>query len=330
MRLSVDAARLLAGKYNELNAWYSIFVEFPELDDASIADFVNTADGITRISIPFLAPTPLAPYRPKSESGGSLPGRSKSLPTVKKHRGKQRSSLIRASRPRTSSLMPPSIRSNPLRLPPGAAPTLLKMSLSISLPGPLEKNPDAARVHEQLARKMQSVLEDQRLASLDTLFGLYDGLDKMAHGANIGDSLLPLAGTLREFEMPRPIFTEGERATWSPTVYVSRHAELQVRTDLAKVIRGPATPAQLDAARARLAPFLRDTLVGFNYAYYEPPGAQVLHANPLFVRSHDFAASSVQGVEEIWQAPSLIGIGATAGGGAYLIGSLADLPMFWP
>ena len=54
MRLSVDAARLLAGKYNELNAWYSIFVEFPELDDASIADFVNTADGITRISNPVL------------------------------------------------------------------------------------------------------------------------------------------------------------------------------------------------------------------------------------------------------------------------------------
>ena len=63
-----------------------------------------------------------------------------------------------------------------------------------------------------------------------------------------------------------------------------------------------------------------------NYAYYEPPGAQVLHSNPLFVRSHDFAASSIQGVDEVWGAPALIGIGATAGGGAYLIGSLADLP----
>ena len=76
--------------------------------------------------------------------------------------------------------------------------------------------------------------------------------------------------------------------SWSPTVYVSRHAELQVRTDLTKVIKTPGTPAQLEAARARLAPFLRDTLVGLNYAYYEPPGAQVLHSNPLFVRSHDF------------------------------------------
>jgi hypothetical protein len=82
----------------------------------------------------------------------------------------------------------------------------------------------------------------------------------------------------------------------------------------------------LEAARARLAPFLRDTLVGLNYAYYEPPGAQVLHSNPLFVRSHDFSASSIQGIDQIWGAPSLIGIGATAGGGAYLVGSLADLP----
>ncbi|MGA2206844.1 MAG: hypothetical protein ABSG10_08935, partial [Terracidiphilus sp.] len=96
--------------------------------------------------------------------------------------------------------------------------------------------------------------------------------------------------------------------------------------DLTKVIKGPGTPAQLEAARARLAPFLRDTLVGLNYAYYEPPGAQVLHNNPLFVRSHDFSATSIQGIDEIWDAPSLIGVGATAGGGAYLTGSLADLP----
>jgi hypothetical protein len=109
-------------------------------------------------------------------------------------------------------------------------------------------------------------------------------------------------------------------------VYVSRHAELQVRTDLTKVIKGPSTPAQLELARAKLAPFLRDTLVGLNYAYYEPPGAQVLHSNPLFVRSHDFSASSIQGVDEVWGSPALVGIGATAGGGAYLIGSLADLP----
>ena len=47
-------------------------------------------------------------------------------------------------------------------------------------------------------------------------------------------------------------------------------------------------PQKLKDLRGTLAPFLRDTLVGFNYVHYAPPGAQVLHTNPLFVRSHDF------------------------------------------
>jgi hypothetical protein len=65
--------------------------------------------------------------------------------------------------------------------------------------------------------------------------------------------------------------------------------------------------------------------VGLNYAYYEPPGAQILHINPLFVRSHDFSGVSMIGSERLWQAPVLLGAGAPAGGGAYLMGSLADL-----
>jgi hypothetical protein len=148
----------------------------------------------------------------------------------------------------------------------------------------------------------------------------------MAHGAAIGGKLLPLAGELREFEMPRPIFTESEKIDWAPAIYSSRHAELQVRTDLTKVIKTPGTPAQLETARGQLAPFLRDTLVGLNYAYYEPPGAQILHSNPLLVRSHDFSGLTVIGAQHLWRPPELFGVGIPAGGGAYLMGSLADLP----
>jgi hypothetical protein len=63
-----------------------------------------------------------------------------------------------------------------------------------------------------------------------------------------------------------------------------------------------------------------------NYAYYEPPGAQALHNNPLFVRSHDFAGETVEGIKTLWQAPQLMGEGSPAGGGAHFVGSLADLP----
>ena len=70
--------------------------------------------------------------------------------------------------------------------------------------------------------------------------------------------------------------------------------------------------------------------MGLNYAYYEPPGAQMLHNNPLFVRSHDFSGGDYSGThlpeEQAWQTPRLFGRGWTASGGAHLIGSLADLP----
>jgi hypothetical protein len=72
---------------------------------------------------------------------------------------------------------------------------------------------------------MRAVLDDQRLVSLDTLFTLGDGLNRMAQGAPAGSNLhAPLANELREFELPRPIFTESEKTEWAPGVYANRHA----------------------------------------------------------------------------------------------------------
>lgn len=326
LRLPDATEHMLADKFAHLKVWYPIFVEFPALNDTSIAQFLSTVDRVNGISNAVLRSNTLGALQ--AELGiWQILARQRQIPedklNVAWHDAIQpyenvgsNLQLFEAARKSLQAITVATTgKSN-----------LTQDALVDLLAGPEPNNPEAKRVHEELAHKMHSVLDDQRLVSMDVLFGLYDGLGQMAHGAAIGNSLLPMAGALREFEMPRPIFTAGERQTWSPMVYVSRHAELQVRTDLTKVIKGPATPAQLEAARSRLAPFLRDTLVGLNYAYFEPPGAQVLHSNPLFVRSHDFSASSIQGVDEIWGAPALVGIGATAGGGAYLIGSLADLP----
>jgi hypothetical protein len=52
------------------------------------------------------------------------------------------------------------------------------------------------------------VLDGQRLVSLDTLLGLGEGLNELAQGKDVGDTLLPLAGQLKEFEMPRPMFIQ--------------------------------------------------------------------------------------------------------------------------
>ena len=319
-------ARLLEERFTHLQQWYPLFVEFPQLDDTSINAFLGTVDRVNGISNPGLRSNALGALQ--AEIGiWEILARQKQIPDDGLNASWQKAiqpftgvgsnqQLFEATRKSLEAIVAAT---------PGK-PGVSQDELVDLLAGPTPATPDGKRVHEELAKKLRSVLDDQRLVSIDALFGLYDGIGELEHGSANGDSLLPLAGALREFEMPRPIFTQGERESWSPMVYTSRHAELQVRTDLTKVIKGPSTPAQLELARSKLAPFLRDSLVGLNYAYYEPPGAQVLHSNPLFVRSHDFAASSIQGVDEVWGAPALVGIGATAGGGAYLIGSLADLP----
>lgn len=325
-RLSDQTQLLVANRLPQFNHWFPVFAEFPQLDDTSVTRFVGAADRIDAISNPALKANALGAFQ--ADVGiWQILARQGQIPTDKLNSAWQ------------SAVQPFLGVGSPVQLFDAARNSLQSTVQAASgssaltqdeivdlLAGPPQKTPDGQRVHQELAERIRAVLDDQRLVSLDTLFGLYDGLGQMAHGASIGSSLLPLAGNLREFEMPRPIFTGNERSSWAPVVYTSRHAELQIRTDLTKILHTSGTPAQFEAAQGQLAPFLRDTLVGLNYAYYEPPGAEVLHNNPLFVRSHDFSSVSVQGIEQIWGDPDLIGVGATAGGGAYLLGSLADLP----
>jgi hypothetical protein len=325
-QLSEATDKLVAHRFAQFHHWFTIFAEFPALDDKSIAMFVSAAERIDGISNLALRSNALGSFQ--ADIGlWQIFARQGEIPVDKLNSSWQ--GLIQPFTGGSSSVQLFEAARSGLQATLEAASGSRNLSqdqIIDLLAGPIHDDRDSQRVHHELAERIRSVLDDQRLASLDTLFGLYDGMTEMAHGSATGAELLPLAESLREFEMPRPIFTGSERSSWSPIVYTSRHAELQVRTDLTKILKASATPSQLEASRGQLTPFLRDTLVGLNYAYYEPPGAEVLHNNPLFVRSHDFSSISVQGVVEIWGAPRLIGIGATAGGGAYLLGSLADLP----
>ena len=325
-QLSAETEKLVAHRYPQFSHWFRTFAEFPTLTDAAITQFVNAADKIDAISNTTLRANALGAFQ--ADIGlWQILARQHQIPE-----GQLDSSWLGVVQPfvavTSSAQLFDAARSGlqaTLRAASGDG-NLSQDQLVDLLAGPVHQDRDSLRVHQDIANRIRAVLEDQRLASLDSLFGLYDGLTGMAHGAAAGSSLLPLAESLREFEMPRPIFSGNERSSWAPIIYSSRHAELQVRTDLTRILKSPASPPQIEAARGQLTPFLRDTLVGLNYAYYEPPGAEVLHNNPLFVRSHDFSSVSVQGVTEIWDVPRLVGVGVTAGGGAYLLGSLADLP----
>ena len=107
------------------------------------------------------------------------------------------------------------------------------------LAGPSQSNPDGQKVRQELADRIRSVMDGQRLVSLDTLLALGEGLNELAQGKDVGDSLIPLAGQLQEFEMPRPMFTSSERSEWAAGFYNTRHSSLQTRTDLVKIIKSP-------------------------------------------------------------------------------------------
>ncbi len=323
-RLSPETVNLLASRFAQFGNWYLVFSEFPDLTDESDARFVTVADSIDKISNESLRANALGAFQaniglweilarqgqiPETELNASWQKMAEPFANISSS-----TQLFDAARSSLGELL---LVAGGHNGSPGEIVDLLA--------GPHQESPDGQRVHQELAVRIRAVLEDQHLVSLDTLFALSDGLNEMAQGKPAPAGLLPLAGELREFEMPRPIFTQSEKIDWAPRVYTSHHAELQVQTDLTKVIKAPGTRAQLETARGQLAPFLRDTLVGLNYAYYEPPGAQILHNNPLFVRSHDFTEISVIGTEQFWQTPMLLGVGTPAGGGAYLMGSLTDL-----
>jgi hypothetical protein len=325
-QLSAPAVLLMASKFTELKDWYLVFSEFPDLNDDSITQFVNTAGRINEIHDHSLRGNTMGMFQANLGLWQIL-ARQREIASSERNRSWQQAIAPFAAVDSLAQLFDAGQASlKSVSLAAGGSGNVSQGEFTELLAGPAQQSEEGQRMRQEMANKIHSVLEDQRLVSLDTLFALGDGFNRMAHGSPAPANMLPLAGELREFELPRPIFTESEKTEWAPGVYTNRHAELQVHVDLTKVIKGPGNHAQLENARGQLTPFLRDALVGLNYAYYEPPGAQLLHNNPLFVRSHDFSGETIMGVTQLWQAPELFGQGSPAGGGAYLVGSLAELP----
>jgi hypothetical protein len=330
-RLSVQTIHLLADKYERFGDQYTLFAEFHQLNDLSITRYLAMADYLSSIPDRLERADALGMFQANIGlfqilvRQGQIPEASMndSWQHVVNAFGGARSSvqIFEAGRIAFSALMTAAT----------GRPVVSQDQALALLAGPEQATREGQQLRVDMANRMRQVLEDQRLVSLDTLLTLGDGLTRMSKGEPASDSLLSLASELREFEMPKPLFTNSERTELVAGLYSNRHTTLQMRTDLAKVIKGPGTPAELLEARGSLTPFLRDTLVGLNYAYYEPPGAQMLHSNPLFVRSHDFSGGDYSGEiatagEQTWRSPRLFGRGWTASGGAHLIGSLADLP----
>jgi hypothetical protein len=330
-RLSPQTFHLLAQKFSRFGDQYPIFSEFHNLNDASITQFLATAENLDQI------PDRLV----RADSLGMLQANIGLWQILSRQgqiaNGDENSSwqkVVNAFKTvRTSAQVfeAGSTALDEILKASTGRPFTSQDQIIAALAGPNQEMAEGQQVRQQLANRIRVVLDDQRLVSLDTLHALGDGLIQMAKGTAHAEAFLPLTAELHEFEMPKPLFTTRERSQFVSGLYGNRHTTLQMRTDLTNIMKQPSSPAALSDARGLLTPFLRDTLVGLNYAYYEPPGAQMLHSNPLFVRSHDFSGGDYSGQtsmanEYTWRSPRLFGRGWTASGGAHLIGSMADLP----
>jgi hypothetical protein len=326
-RLSPQTVRLLADKFSRFSNQYPIFTEFSGLDNASIADFLSVAEAVDRIQNRVLRADALGVFQANAGLWQIL-ARQGQIPAAKWNESWQR--VLNPFAPVTSSAQLFDAARNSLAelfQAAGAKPQLSQAEIIALLAGPEQTSPEGHRVKQELADRMRSVMDAQRLVSFDTVFAFADGLNQMVQGKARSGALMGLAGEFREFQMPKPLFTNGERTEWTPERNRNSHIESELATDLTRSIKSSRSPSELALVRGRLVPFLRDSLVGLNYAYYAPPAAQMLFNNSLFVRSHDFTGEEVIMIgSPQWKTPSLTGRGWTASSGAHLTGSLADLP----
>ncbi len=325
-RLKPRTVELLAEQYPRFGDQYRIFAEFHALNGGSISRFLDVAEILDGIHDRALRADAAGIFQANVGLWQIL-ARQGQIPVRKWNWSWQRV-VDPFARFRTSAELFDASRKSLQALFRAATGNsrVSQDEIVALLSGPEVKSPAGDRVRQALAARIDAALDAQNLVSLDTLFDLGDGLNRMARGKSAPGDMIQLAGRLRELKMPKPLFSSSERAEWGYGYYTNPHIQGEMATNLAKIIRSPRSSKQLAAARGELVPFLRDTLVGLNYAYYQPPGADVLYNDPFFVRSHDFSGEEIIGADQTWKTPIVFGRGWTAGGGARLVGSLADLP----
>jgi hypothetical protein len=166
------------------------------------------------------------------------------------------------------------------------------------------------------AENLLRVLDAQHLMSLDKIFA---AADTLAQGGTDKKALQTVANDMARFEETQSLrnsLSAPERNLLALGYWSERHIDQERKLnvmDLAKL-------QDKKDVRGKFTPQVRDTLVGILYAYYAPPGAQLVLANPLFVRNHDFIGA--QGLPMTWHLTETVGSGWPSSAGGRLMGSL--------
>jgi hypothetical protein len=315
----------LAREYHDMNAQYPLFSEAPAISDKTILRFLDTAHATSSIHDPLL----------RADTAGTM----QALVGLFQILLRQGTIAQRDSDATLAALLEPfgKVQNEREVFDNGMSGVrvLLKATHSPDKVSPQDRMidllagtaaMDSSDTHQQMIEEMIRIFEAQRLVSLSTLFDLADNLDSVSRGEKLNTALAGrLASRISEVQLPRTSITGEEKSALAFGYWTEKHIDAQRKINLRATIDKSANdPQKLKDLRGQLAPFLRDSLVGLNYVHYAPPGAQVLHTNPLFVRSHDFIG--IQGAEQTWKHTEVFGTGWPANAGGRLVGSLATLP----
>ena len=317
----------LARDYHTYGAQYAVFSESRTLGDKSMIQFLDTADALNKIHDPLFRSDVVGSYQsliglwqifvrqgtvPESKADSVFAGIVGSFGQVKNDR-----ELFDSGR-------------NGIKLLFAAA--AVKAGDGNSQPqGRLTEllagaDSDDSEARTQAEQEIARIMEAQRIVSLDTLFQLADHLEGIGKGEKLNTALVNrLAARVSEIQLPRASLSSTEKNAMGFGYWTDKHIDAERKLNLrASIERAGGDAEKLKDIRGQLAPLLRDTLLAFNYAYYAPPGAQILYTNPVFVRSHDFLG--MQGSAHTWKGTELFGTGWPSNAGGRLVGSLATLP----
>jgi hypothetical protein len=317
----------LAREYRPFGSQYSIFSEVPSLTDKTILQYLDVAGSISKVRDSLFRADTAGTMQalvglwqifvrqgsiPLTEADASLAKMLAGFENVRDER-----QLFDSGRAGVTALLAAT------KSPETAQVQDRLVDLLAGAPAP----PDSDS-HRMVVQNMIQIVEAQRLVSLDTIFELADNLESLTRGEKLNLGLVSkLASRINEIELPRASMSTAEKNSLAFGYWTDRHVEQQRKTNFRAAIEKAASsndPEKLREIRALLSPFLRDTLVGLNYAHYAPPGAQILLTNPLFVRTHDFLG--VQGSQQTWKSTEVFGSGWPSSAGGRLVGSLAGLP----
>ena len=319
---TVDA---LARGYRRFAAQYPILAEINVLDDKAILGFLSTAESLSRVRDNMLRANAAGSFQAligiwQILARNNLVPPDQVLPLFEQitpgfAKIEENHQLFDASYASAKALLKAacvggdaSVQDKMLELLAGAT------------------SPADAEAHQRMVQEMMVLFEAQKLISLKLLFDTAEHLEAVAKGEKPNPALLNrLTARFSELQLPRASLTGTEKNSLSFGYWTERHIESQRKLQLrAQVERAATIPDRIREIRGALAPIMRDTLVGFNYLYYAPPGAQILRTNPLFVRSHDFLG--IQGTNQTWRGTEVLGSGWPSSAGGRLVGSLAGLP----